>query len=148
MGHRNGLPGIGLTRGAQVLLSLLVLGFVVLLVAVNASCAGYFGKPAMFAWVLLSLAAAAALAWAVSADHDTNRLAGSVSAGLLAGIWLGTVSIPVLFVPVAIVGCLRLPRARTRWASRLLMVPVLAKVFVGLAVPVVLWMSSSAVVCG
>lgn len=100
-------------RSLHLVLGVLSLSFVVLLVVAN----GVFGcrpeflvRPELIAWISAAIAIAIALFWACCADDDAHRVVGSMSSGALTGLVLGTFSLPVLIVPLSIVGCFRLPR--------------------------------------
>lgn len=112
-------------RAVQALLGLLSLAFVVLLMLANPGCSGFPRNTLVNTWVLLSLIVAASLAWAVSRDDEPNRFGGSLAAGALTGIWLSTLSLPILVVPLSVVGCFRLPHARAARVALAVLIPIL-----------------------
>jgi hypothetical protein len=122
-------------------LGVLCLAFVVLIVVANTVLhtapggLAYFQRPDVAGMLGLGVILAIVLLWSAARDTDRHRAVGSTAAGAMTGLFLGTLSIPVLAVPLALVGCLRLPESGPlRWAL-LLLVPV--AVVVGLAVPYV-----------
>jgi uncharacterized membrane protein len=73
------------------------------------------------------------LFWASAGDTDRHRAIGVIASGTMTGLLLGTASIPVLAVPLSLVGCLRTPDSRTARLAILLLVPV--GTAVGLVLP-------------
>ncbi len=141
-----GWRAFGRIRAAQALLGLLSLAFVVLLMVASPGCSGFPRNPVVNTWVVLSLIVAATLAWAVSRDDDSNRLGGSLAAGALTGIWLSTLSLPVLVVPLSVVGCFRLPHARAARVTLAVLIPIVLVACT--ALPSVLLRLSPATSCG
>lgn len=122
-------------RTLHLVLGVLSLGFVVLLVVANwvSGCRPEFlVRPELIGWISAAIAIAIALFWASRTDHDVHRFVGSMSSGALTGLMLGTLSLPVLIVPLSIVGCFRLPRAGTVRIVLALLVLVAAAVCVAL----------------
>ncbi len=74
----------------------------------------YFKRGDVAAYLIVALGLAAALFWASASDMDRHRATGSVAAALMTGLLLSTVSIPVLGVPLAVIGWFRFPDARTK----------------------------------
>lgn len=123
-------------RVVQVVCAALCLAFVALVVVANMGCApSYFQRGDVAAMLLVALVLAATLLWATSADSDLRRSTGSAACGAMTGLFLGTVSIPVIAVPLSILGCFRLPRSGRARAG--LAVLVLAAAVAGLALPYV-----------
>lgn len=101
-------------RVLHAALGVACLAFMGLLVAANAisGCRPEFLlRPELVAWISLAFVLAVALFWASRADDDRHRLVGSTASGAVTGLMLGTVSIPMVVVPLSIVGCFRLPRS-------------------------------------
>ncbi len=120
----------------DALLGLLALGFIALLVIANFGCGpNYLKRADILAWVGLSLVLAILLFWAASDDRDRNRIGGSAAAGAFAGVWLGTVSLPVLIAPLAIIGWFRLPRTGWTRAAVAVLIPIGPHLRRGVAVP-------------
>lgn len=124
------------------ILGALCLAFVGLIVVANTVLhtapggLGYFKRADVAAMLGLAIILALALFWSAVGDTDRHRAVGSIAAGAMTGLFLGTLSIPVLAVPLSIVGCFRLPESRPmRWAL-LPLVPI--ALVVALALPYVL----------
>lgn len=127
LSRRNGPPGwraFGRIRAVQSLLGLLSLAFVMLLLLANPGCSGFPRNPVVTTWVVLALTVSATLAWAVSRDDGPGRLGGALAAGALTGIWLSTLSLPILVVPLSVVGCFRLPQARAARVALAVLIPI------------------------
>lgn len=94
---------------------------------------GYFKRGDVAATLGLAVILATVLFWASVGDTDRHRAFGSIAAGAMTGLFLGTISLPVLAVPLSLIGCFRMPVSRSmRWAL-LLLVPL--AVVVGVALP-------------
>src|SRR5687768_16195010 len=61
----------------------------------------YFKRGDVASYLVLALVLAATLFWASVGDSDRHRATGSVAAGMMTGLLLSTVSIPVLAVPLS-----------------------------------------------
>ena len=96
---------------------------------------GFFKRGDVAAYLGLAIVLAITLFWASAADTDRRRAVGSVAAGTMTGLLLSTVSIPVLAVPVSVIGCFRLPRSSPARIALLVLVPIGA--LIGLATPYV-----------
>jgi hypothetical protein len=126
-------------RRLHAVLGLLCLAFVALIVVANTVLhtapggLGYFKRGDVAAMLGLATVLAVVLFWASAGDTDRHRAIGSIASGTMAGLLLGTVSIPVLAVPLSVIGCFRLPDSRAARAALLLLVPLGA--VVGVALP-------------
>ena len=130
------LRGYDKLRLVQVVCAALCLAFVALVVVANQGCApSYFQRGDVAASLVMALVLAATLLWAAGADSDLRRFTGSAACGAMTGLFLGTVSIPLMAVPLSIIGCFRLPRSGRARAG--LAVLVLAAAVAGLALPYV-----------
>lgn len=94
---------------------------------------GYFKRGDVAVTLGLAVVLAVVLFWAAVGDADHHRAIGSVASGIVAGLLLGTVSIPVIAVPLAVVGCFRLPDSRAMRIALLFLVP--SGAFAGMALP-------------
>lgn len=113
-------------HGVLGLLCLAFIGLVVVSNTVVHSAGGidYFMRSDVVAMLALALVLALVLFWASSGDSDGHRAVGSVASGTMTGFFLGTVSIPVLAVPLSLVGCFRLPESRSARVALLVLVPI------------------------
>lgn len=93
----------------------------------------YFKRGDVASYLVLALVLAATLFWASAGDADGHRTTGSAAAGMMTGLLLSTVSIPVLAVPLAVIGWFRLPESRTQRIALAVLVPL--AVVIGVAVP-------------
>lgn len=122
-------------------LGVLCLAFVGLIVVANTvvhSAPGgfaYFVRGDVAAMLGLATVLAVVLFWASADDTDRHRAIGSIASGTMTGLLLGTVSIPVLAVPLSVLGCFRLPESRAARIALLLLVPL--GVVLGVASPYV-----------
>lgn len=120
-------------------LGFLCLAFVALIVLGNTALhtppggLGYFKRGDVAELLGLGAVLAIVLFWASAGDSDRHRAIGSIASGTMTGLLLGTVSIPVLAVPLSVVGCFRLPESRTARIAPLLLVPL--GVALGVALP-------------
>jgi drug/metabolite transporter (DMT)-like permease len=120
-------------------LGLLCLAFVTLIVVGNTVLnsapggLGYFKRGDVAALLGLGAVLAVVLFWASAGDTDRRRTIGSIASGTMTGLLLGTVSIPVLAVPLSVIGCFRLPESRSARIALLVLVPLGA--VVGVALP-------------
>src|SRR5207244_2754457 len=90
-----------LVRRQHAVLAALAGTFVALVVAANVGCAPkYFERADVLLMLALAVVIAVALAWAARADNDARRVLGSLSSAGVAGLFVGTASIPLLFAPV------------------------------------------------
>lgn len=81
-----------------------------MLVGTNLGCAPkYFLRADVLAGLAVTIGALGLLAFAVAGEDDARRIAGIGGCGLLAGLWAQP-DVTILATPVAIAGCLRLPR--------------------------------------
>jgi hypothetical protein len=126
-------------RSLHRVLGWLCLAFIALLVVANTVLSsapgglGYFKRGDVAAWLGLAVVLAVVLLWASAGDTDRRRTIGSIAAGTMTGLFLGTVSIPVLAVPLSVIGCFRLPQSRSARIALLVLVPLGA--VVGVALP-------------
>lgn len=126
-------------RWLHRVLGLLCLAFVGLIVISNTVLhtppggLGYFKRGDVAALLGLGAILAIALFWASAGDTDRHRSVGSIASGTMTGLLLGTVSIPVIAVPLSVIGCFRLPESRRARIALVLLVPI--GVIVGLALP-------------
>src|SRR5687768_4256589 len=87
------------------ILGVLCLAFVGLIVVANTvlhTAPGglqYFKRGDVAAMLGLGVILAIVLSWSAVGDTDRHRAVGSIAAGAMTGLFLGTVSIPVLAVP-------------------------------------------------
>ena len=120
-------------------LGLVCLAFIGLIIVANTvvhSAPGgfaYFVRGDVAAMLGLAAVLAVVLFWASAGDTDRHRAIGTIASGTMTGLLLGTVSIPVLAVPLSVVGCFRLPDSRAARIALLLFVPLGAAV--GVALP-------------
>jgi hypothetical protein len=122
-------------RAIHLALALLAMGLVLLVVLANRDCAPkYFQRGDVIVLLGLGVAYAVVLGWAYLGDTDQRRAVGAAASGGLAALFLSTASLPVLAVPVAIIGTFRLPRSvgMRRWL--LLALPLVVLVTFGLLV--------------
>src|SRR5258708_768893 len=96
----------------------LSLAFVGLVVSTNVSCAPkYFERPDVFAGLVLAVFDALLLVDAASGDSDRHRVVGVAASASVAALFVATLSIPVLFAPLALAGMARFPRSPgLRWS--------------------------------
>ncbi len=120
-------------------LGLLCIAFVGLIIVANTvvhSAPGgfaYFMRGDVAAMLGLATVLAVVLFSASAGDTDRHRAIGTIASGTMTGLLLGTASIPVLAVPLSLVGCFRLPESREARIALALLVPVGAAV--GVALP-------------
>lgn len=108
----------------QQLVGVLCLGLVALIITANLGCAPkYFGRGDVIALLAIGLVDAVLLLGASSGDSEAHRAVGVTASVSAATLFLATVSIPVLFAPVAITGAFRLPRSRALRSKLLLFIP-------------------------
>jgi len=120
-------------RAIHLALALLATGFVLLVIGANLACAPkYFQRGDVIVLIGLGVAYALVLGWASRSDTDTSRAVGATGSAGLAALFLSTGSVPVLAVPIAIIGIFRLPRSAgvRRWV--LLALPLIILVTAGL----------------
>lgn len=127
-------------RKLHGVLGVLCLAFVGLVIVANtvvhsAGGLAYFMRGDVAAMLGLALVLALVLFWASSGDSDRHRALGSIASATMTGLLLGTVSIPVLAVPLSVVGCFRLPESRAARVALVVLVPLGA--VVGVALPYV-----------
>jgi len=114
-------------RKLQTVIAGVGLLYLALLIGTNLGCAPkYFLRADVLAGLAFTVGALGLLAFAVGGDEDVRRIAGIGGCGLLAGLWAQP-DITVLATPVAIAGCLRLPRRDLFWLA----------LFVGALAPIV-----------
>jgi hypothetical protein len=97
-------------------------GLVALIVVANLDCAPkYFQRGDVIALLAIGVVDAVLLLGASSGDSDAHRAIGVGASASAAALFLSTVSIPVLFAPLAIAGAFRTPRSHgSRWRLLLL----------------------------
>lgn len=134
--------GSGLTlRSLHRILGLLCLAFVALIVVGNTVISrppgglDYFRRGDVAALLGLGAVLAAVLFWSAAGDDDLRRVTGSVASAAMTGLFLGTLSIPVLVVPLSLAGCLRAPVSRRARLALVALVPL--GVAAGVALPYV-----------
>ncbi|MDP9245903.1 MAG: hypothetical protein M3O64_04545 [Chloroflexota bacterium] len=109
----------------QQITGVLCLGLVGLIVVTNLGCAPkYFQRGDVIAGLAIGLLDAILLLGAASGDSDTHTTIGVAASVSAAALFLSTVSIPVLFAPLAIAGAFRSPLARGARIRALLLIPV------------------------
>ena len=97
-------------RKLQTVIAGLGLLYLALLIGANLGCAPkYFLRADVLAGLAVTVSALGLLGFAVGGDEDRQRIAGIGGCGLLAGLWAQP-DFTVVATPVAIAGCLRLPR--------------------------------------
>ena len=97
-------------RKLQTVIAGLGLLYLALLIGANLGCAPkYFLRADVLAGLAVTICALVLLAFAVRGEDDARRIAGIAGCGLLAGLWAQP-DFTVVATPVAIAGCLRLPR--------------------------------------
>ena len=122
-------------RAIHLALALLATGFVLLIVLANRSCAPkYFQRGDVIVLLGLGVAYAVVLGWAYLGDTDRRRAVGATGSAGLAALFLSTASIPVLAVPIAIIGTLRLPRSVGMRRRILLAIPLIVLATFGVLV--------------
>ena len=122
-------------RAIHIVLALLATGLVLLIVLANRSCAPkYFQRGDVIVLLGLGVAYALLLGWAYLGDTDKRRAVGATGSAGLAALFLSTASLPVIAVPIAVIGTFRLPRSvgMRRWV--LLALPLVVLVTFGLLV--------------
>ena len=92
-------------RKLQTVIAGLGLLYLALLIGANLGCA----PTDVLAGLAVTICALVLLAFAVRGEDDARRIAGIAGCGLLAGLWAQP-DFTVVATPVAIAGCLRLPR--------------------------------------
>jgi len=126
-------------RWLHGVLGVLCLAFVALIILGNTightppGGLGYFKRGDVAALLGLGIVLAAVLFWAAAGDTDRRRAIGCIASGTMTGLLLGTVSIPVIAVPLSVIGCFRLPESRAARVALLLLVPL--GVVIGMALP-------------
>jgi len=96
----------------QQIAGVLCFALVALIIAANLGCAPkYFQRADVLALLVIGLLDGVLLLGASSGDSDTHRVVGVAASAGAATLFLATVSIPVLFAPLAIAGAFRLPRS-------------------------------------
>jgi hypothetical protein len=116
-------------RAIHLALAVLAAALVLLIILANLSCAPkYFQRGDVIALLGLGLVYAVVLGWAYFGDADGRRAVGSTGSAGLAALFLSTGSLPVLAVPIAVIGTLRLPRSigMRRWVMLAIPLVVLA----------------------
>jgi hypothetical protein len=98
------------SRKLQSVVAGLGLLYFALLVGTNLGCAPkYFLRADVLAGMAVTICALGLLAFALRGEDDARRIAGIAGCGLLAGLWAQP-DFTILAAPVAVAGCLRLPR--------------------------------------
>lgn len=126
-------------RALHGVLGALCLAFIALIVLGNTVMhtapggLAYFKRADVSAMLALAVVLAVALFWSAAGDTDRHRMIGSTAAGTMTGLFLGTLSLPVVAVPLAIVGWFRLPDARGARAASIVL--TIIGVAFGVAVP-------------
>jgi hypothetical protein len=109
----------------QQIAGVLCFALVALIVAANLGCAPkYFQRGDVIAGLAIGLLDGVLLLGASSGDSDTHRVAGVAASASAATLFLATVSIPVVFAPVAIAGAFRIPRPGRLRAIGLVAIPL------------------------
>ena len=135
-------------RAIHLALALLATGFVLLVVGANVACAPkYFQRGDVIVLLGLGIGYAVVLGWAFLADDDNRRAIGATGSAGLAALFLSTGSIPVLAVPIAIIGTFRLPRSREMRRLVLLALPLIILATFGLLFLGQLGMTPNQFVC-
>lgn len=131
-------PSLTRMQRLHAILGLSSFGFVVLLAVAN-SISGcppaFLLRPDYLAWIGGACAIGLSLLWASRLDDEIHRFVGSSAAGALTGLFLGTLSVPVLAAPLTLVGWFRLPRSRRLRVALIGLVPLGA--ILALALPYV-----------
>ena len=108
----------------QQIAGVLCFALVALVVAANLGCAPkYFQRGDVIALLAIALLDGVILLGASSGDTETPRLVGVAASASAATLFLATISIPVLFAPVAIAGAFRIPRSGRLRAIGLIAIP-------------------------
>jgi hypothetical protein len=111
-------------RVVQQIAGVLCFGLVALIVAANLGCAPkYFQRGDVIAGLAIGVLDGILLLGASSGDSDTHRVVGVAASASAATLFLATVSIPVLFAPIAIAGAFRIPRTGRLRAIGLIAIP-------------------------
>lgn len=111
-------------RVVQQIAGVLCFALVALIVAANLGCAPkYFQRSDVIALLAIGLLDGILLLGASSGDSDTHRDVGVAASASAATLFLATVSIPVLFAPVAIAGAFRIARSGRLRAIGLIAIP-------------------------
>jgi hypothetical protein len=122
-------------RAIHLALAVLAAGLVVLIILANLSCAPkYFQRGDVIALLGLGVAYAVVLGWAYLGDTDRRRAVGATGSAGLAALFLSTASLPVLAVPIAVIGTFRLPRSIGMRRLVMLAIPVVVLATFGLLV--------------
>jgi len=109
----------------QQIAGVLCFALVALIVAANLGCAPkYFQRGDVIALLAIGLLDGVLLLGASSGDSDTHRVAGVAASASAATLFLATVSIAVLFAPVAIAGAFRIARPGRLRAIGLVAIPL------------------------
>jgi hypothetical protein len=96
----------------QQIAGVLCFALVALVVGANLGCAPkYFQRGDVIALLAIGVLDGILLLGASSGDSDTHRVVGMAASASAATLFLATVSIPVLFAPVAIAGAFRIARS-------------------------------------
>lgn len=121
----------------QRIVAVLSLGFIALVVVANRACAPtYFQRADVVLLLLLAGADAVLLLDAASGDGDRHRVVGVAASVSVAALFAATLSIPILFAPLAIAGAFRFPRSPSlRWSM-------------GVVIPAAILLTAGVVVVG
>src|SRR6476646_596426 len=108
----------------QQIAGVLCFALVALIVAANLGCAPKcFQRGDVIAGLALGLFDGILLLGASSGDSDTHRVVGVAASAGATALFLATVSIPVLFAPLAIAGAFRLPRSGRQRVAGFVAIP-------------------------
>jgi hypothetical protein len=108
----------------QQIAGVLCFALVALIIAANLGCVPkYFQRADVLALLVIALLDGVLLLGASSGDSDMHRAIGVATSASAATLFLATVSIPVLFAPVAIAGAFRIPRSGRLRAIGLVAIP-------------------------
>ena len=108
----------------QQIAGVLCFALVALVVGANLGCAPkYFQRGDVIALLAIGVLDGVLLLGASSGDSDTHRVVGMAASASAATLFLATVSIPVLFAPVAIAGAFRIARSGGPRAIGLIAIP-------------------------
>ena len=135
-------------RTINLVLALLATGFVLMVIGANVGCAPkYFQRGDVIVLLGLGIGYALVLGWASLEDGDNRRAIGATGSAGLAALFLSTASIPVLAVPIAIIGIFRLPRSREMRRLVLFALPLIILATFGLLFLGQLGMTPNQFVC-
>jgi len=108
----------------QQIAGVLCFALVALVVGANLGCAPkYFQRGDVIALLAIGVLDGILLLGASSGDSDMHRVVGMAASASAATLFLSTVSIPVLFAPVAIAGAFRIARSGRLRAIGLFAIP-------------------------